>query len=258
MTYYVVDAFTDKIFSGNPAGVCILDNELDEKLMQKIATENNLSETAFAVKSNKGYNLRWFTPECEIDLCGHATLAAAFILMNYVDKSLTEISFSTKSGILGVKKEGEFFTMNFPSRMPIECDIPLGLEKALGTKIIKAYRSRDLLVTLNDEMAVKELVPDFNALAQYKDYFGIVVTAKGDNCDFVSRYFAPASGVSEDPVTGSSHSSLIPFWSKYLNKDAMIARQLSNRGGQLQCKNLGDRVEIGGNAVLYSKGEILL
>lgn len=258
MTYYVVDAFTDKIFSGNPAGVCILDAELDENLMQNIAAENNLSETAFTVKTDEGYNLRWFTPECEIDLCGHATLATAFILMNYVDNSLSEISFSTKSGMLGVKKKDEFFTMNFPSRMPVECDIPFGLEKALGAKIINAYRSRDLLVTLNDEKTVKQLAPDFNALAQYKDYFGIAVTAKGDSCDFVSRYFAPASGIQEDPVTGSSHSSLIPFWSKYLNKNDVIARQLSKRGGQLICKNLGDRVEIGGKAVLYSKGEILL
>lgn len=258
MTYYIVDAFTDKVFSGNPAGVCILDKELDETLMQKIATENNLSETAFAVKSDKGYNLRWFTPECEIDLCGHATLGTAFILMNYVDKSLSEVSFSTKSGILGVKKEGDFFIMNFPSRMPIECAIPSGLENALGCEITGAYRSRDLILTLKNENTIRELTPDFNALAQYKDSFGIIVTAKGNDCDFVSRFFAPAKGIDEDPVTGSSHSSLIPFWSKYLNKTDMIARQLSKRGGQLVCKNLGDRVEIGGKAVLYSKGEICL
>lgn len=258
MTYYIVDAFATELFGGNPAGVCIIDKWIDESLMQKIATENNLSETAFVVKAENNYELRWFTPECEIDLCGHATLASAFILMNYIDKSLKTVSFSTKSGILAVAKENGYFIMNFPSRMPVECDLPLGLEEALGVKITGSYVSRDLVLTVENEETVKNISPDFNKLAEFKDYFGIVVTAKGDNCDFVSRYFAPASGILEDPVTGSSHSSLIPFWSKKLNKTKMIAKQLSKRGGTLLCKDLGDRVEIGGHAVLYSKGELFI
>ena len=148
MTYYIVDAFATELFGGNPAGVCIIDKWIDESLMQKIATENNLSETAFVVKAENNYELRWFTPECEIDLCGHATLASAFILMNYIDKSLKTVSFSTKSGILAVAKENGYFIMNFPSRMPVECDLPLGLEEALGVKITGSYVSRDLVLTL--------------------------------------------------------------------------------------------------------------
>lgn len=258
MTYYMVDAFASEAFKGNQAGVCLLEKEIDERIMQKIAFENNLSETAFLVKNNGYYDLRWFTPECEIDLCGHATLASAFILFKFYEKDKSVISFETKSGTLTVTKSGERLVMDFPSRKPTRCLVPSELENALHAKILDTYSSRDLVVLLESEEDIEKLKPDFERLKQFKEYFGIVVTAKGTSCDFVSRYFAPASGIPEDPVTGSSHSTLIPFWSERLNKTEMVAKQLSKRGGCLYCKDCGERVEISGEAVLYMTGEILL
>ena len=259
MQYFVVDAFTDRLFSGNPAGVCLLDVWPDAAVMQNIAMENNLAETAFVVRESSGaYGLRWFTPETEIDLCGHATLASAFVLMNEVHAVSGSVEFLTKSGTLTVSQSGDIFTMDFPSRPPVPCEVPPLLEQALGAPVLEAYASRDLLVLLDSEDAVRSLRPDFSLLKQLKDVFAVIVTARGTDCDFVSRFFAPGIGVPEDPVTGSSHSTLIPFWHARLGKKQMIARQLSARGGTLICEYCGDRVKIGGTAVCYLRGEINL
>jgi len=258
MKYYVVDAFASQLFKGNPAGICLLDEWIDDATMQNIAFENNLAETAFLVQNNNSFELRWFTPECEIDLCGHATLASAFVLMNLVETSQDEIIFNAKSGKLTVSRDKEKYKMNFPSRKPVLTAVPKGLEAALGAAIIETYLSRDLLVLVEDEETVKELRPNLELLKEFRDYFGIIVTAKGSSCDFVSRYFAPDCGIPEDPVTGSAHSTLIPFWSERLQKTEMVGRQLSKRGGWLYCKDCGDRVEISGEAKLYLSGEIKL
>lgn len=259
MEYYVADAFTDELFSGNPAGVCLLEDWLDDAAMQNIAAENNLSETAFLLKDNKHYDLRWFTPKVEIDLCGHATLASAYVLMNFVEPSLRCVDFNTKSGVLSVKRERELYTMNFPARKPVPCALPDILEDALGAKVKTAYMaSRDLLVLLEKESDVANLLPDFSLLKKIDHVFGVIITAAGTDCDFVSRFFAPNAGIDEDPVTGSSHCTLIPFWSERLHKSGMTARQLSKRGGTLYCKNFPERVEIGGKAVCYLKGNIIL
>jgi len=259
MKYFVVDAFTDKLFSGNPAGVCLLDVWPDVAVMQNIAMENNLAETAFLVRENNGaFGLRWFTPEVEIDLCGHATLASAYVLMNEMGSVADTIEFHTQSGTLTVSKTGDLFTMDFPSRPPVPCETPPGLEQALGAPVLKTYISRDLLALLPDEDTVRTLHPDFSLLKQVKDAFAVIVTAKGTGCDFVSRFFAPGAGIPEDPVTGSSHSTLIPFWSQRLKKKHMTARQLSARGGALICEACGERVKISGAAVCYLRGEISL
>ncbi len=258
MKYYVVDAFTDRLFCGNPAGVCQLEREIPEDVMQSIAFENNLAETAFLLKKDGKYHLRWFTPEMEIDLCGHATLATAFVVMNFVDPKITDISFETMSGVLSVAREGELYTMNFPSRAPQPIEKLPQLEQALGCKVLETHLSRDLLALVPSESDVANLRPDIPLLARAtKDVsFAVVVTAKGESCDFVSRFFAPNAGIPEDPVTGSSHSTLIPFWSGRLGKTKMAARQLSPRGGVLTCEDLGKRVKIGGKAVCYLEGEI--
>jgi phenazine biosynthesis protein PhzF family len=258
MKYYVADAFAEELFKGNPAGICLLDQWISDNTMQSIAAENNLAETAFLVKNGEDYELRWFTPECEIDLCGHATLGSAFVLMNTSEKDKGKIVFHSKSGPLTVKRNGEQYIMDFPSRNPVPVDIPENLAAALGAKILGTYRSRDLLVLLKDEETVRRLAPDFEQLKAFESYFGIVVTAQGTGSDFVSRYFAPNAGIPEDPVTGSSHCTLIPFWSERLNKTELTARQLSKRGGSLYCKDCGERVEIGGKAKLYLTGEIHL
>lgn len=260
MKYYVVDAFTDQLFKGNPAGVCLLDKEISEEQMQMIAFENNLAETAFLLKSKDGFNLRWFTPDVEIDLCGHATLATAFVVMNYVDTALTHISFQTKSGELSVTRTGSLYTMDFPSRMPVPTDIDPLLEKALGCRVLETQLSRDMLVLVESEKIVANLDVDMKILMEISQNvsFAVIVTAKGDSCDFVSRFFAPNAGVDEDPVTGSAHSTLIPFWSRRLKKSKMVAKQLSPRGGVLLCEDLGERVHISGEAVCYLVGEIFV
>jgi PhzF family phenazine biosynthesis protein len=258
MKYYVVDVFTEEHFHGNPAGVCLLEDWMEDDMMQKIAYENNLAETAFLVKKDGYYDLRWFTPEVEIDLCGHATLGSAYVLMNYADTTMNKAEFHTKSGILTVSREGDLYTMDFPARKPVPCEIPGTLEKALGAKILETQISRDLLVLLGSEKELADLQPDFSLLKQIDHVFGFIVTAKGEECDFVSRFFVPNAGINEDPVTGSSHTTLIPYWSERLTKSNMIAKQLSQRGGTLWCRDKGDRVEISGKAVTHLIGEIIL
>ncbi|MGI6004921.1 MAG: PhzF family phenazine biosynthesis protein [Christensenellales bacterium] len=258
MKYFVMDVFTDRLFAGNPAGVCLPQEPLDAGTMQKIAFENNLAETAFVFKRDDGYDLRWFTPEVEVDLCGHATLASAYVLMNYVDASMQSVDFHTKSGPLYVSRHEDIYTMDFPRREPARCDAPSCLEEALGQKVLETHLSRDLLVLVESEEAVREMIPDFQLLKTIEDAFAVIVTAPGKDYDFVSRFFAPNAGVDEDHVTGSSHSTLIPFWSRRLHKDKMVSAQLSRRGGTLFCQDTGTRVKIGGRAVCYLAGEIFL
>jgi PhzF family phenazine biosynthesis protein len=256
---FQVDAFTDKIFEGNPAAVCPLDEWIELNLMQKIASENNLSETAFFVKGKEGYDLRWFTPKMEQELCGHATLAAAHVLYEHLGFEGEYIRFFTRSGRLSVKKEEDLYVMNFPSRiaepvgMPDDLMVGLGLE----TPPVKVLKDMNYLVLLESSEQVRELRPNFKILSRI-NYAGIICTAPGNNHDFVSRFFSPYAGINEDPVTGSSHTTLTSFWAKELGKKELIARQVSKRGGTLYCKYLGDRTDVGGKAKTYLTGEIYL
>jgi PhzF family phenazine biosynthesis protein len=262
MEYHVIDAFTDKLFSGNPAGVCLLDGQIDDAIMQNIAAENNLSETAFLLKHGDGhYGLRWFTPTMEVDLCGHATLASAFVLFDDKEKDTAELKFDTASGELVVTRDGDLLCLNFPSSPPREYPAHPAIGKALGVEPEAVFESIDFLVLVENEETLRQLTPDFSALRKLASEgnipgLGIIVTAPGTDCDFVSRYFAPEAGVPEDPVTGRAHCTLTPFWSKKLGKKVMDARQLSKRGGVLRCENYGDRVKISGKAVRYLKGTI--
>ena len=258
MQYYVVDAFAEEVFTGNPAGVCPLDGPIYPALMQKIAFENNLAETAFFYPDGDQYRLRWFTPVDEIDLCGHATLASAYTVFRFLEPEARTVRFQTQSGLLTVEKDGDTLWMNFPSRRPEPCAVPEGLEDALGMPVGNAYLYRDLLIVLDSEADVRAVRPNYTKLMNVRGPLGFVVTARGDTHDFVSRFFAPGTGIDEDPVTGSTHAMLIPFWSERLQKTKMTAAQLSERGGVLHCENRGERVQIGGKAVCYLQGEILL
>ncbi len=258
MKYYVVDAFSEELFSGNPAGVCILEEKMDEGLMQKIAAENNLSETAFVYEVADGYELKWFTPEAEVDLCGHATLATAHIIATEIHPDQKKMRFNTLSGILEVEKKDELYEMDFPSREPKLVMWTNDMEAAIGIKAEEAYLARDLIIPLETEKMVQELRPDFSKIAVLEPGMGLIVTAKGDVADFVSRCFYPKIGIDEDPVTGSAHAALTPYWSEILNKKTMTAKQLSERGGTVQCEQQGDRVKVSGKAKTYLKGELLL
>ncbi len=261
---FQVDAFTSKPFGGNPAAVVPLTEWLPSETMHKIALENNLSETAFFVKNGDVYEIRWFTPTFEIDLCGHATLASAFVIFNVLNLETDEIKFhSHKSGALSVEKNGDVLTLDFPVRPVSPVDAPAGLFEAIGGKPKEVLKARDYFLVYKTEQEVLDLKPDFSALHKLAallkiDAHGFIVTAPGDSSDFVSRFFAPEVGVFEDPVTGSSHCNLIPYWAEKLGKIELFARQVSARGGELFCELAGDRVKIGGNAVLYLKGEIYL
>ncbi|HBR57869.1 MAG TPA: isomerase [Blastocatellia bacterium] len=259
---YQVDAFTPKPFGGNPAAVVPLDRWLPDEVMQKIALENNLSETAFFVKSGDVYDIRWFTPAFEIELCGHATLASAYVIFEILKAETETVNFhSHKSGSLSVEKKGDVLTLDFPVRPVSPIEAPEALFEAVGGTPKEVFNARDYFLVYENEEEVLNLKPDFSALHTIGSLLdieahGVIVTAKGENCDFVSRFFAPEIGVMEDPVTGSSHCNLIPFWAERLGKTKMFARQISARGGELFCELKGDRVKIGGNAVLYLKGEI--
>lgn len=252
---YQVDAFTSNLFGGNPTAVCPLSEWIDPGLMQSIAAENNLSETAFFVKKNDFYELRWFTPEIEVDLCGHATLASGFVLFNHLNYNEGEINFETKSGRLMVQRSGDLITLNFPANPPVKVDTPDRLTKGLGKKPLEVYKSRDYLALFETEKEVLSIQPDFKILEKL-DALGIIITARGDTSDFVSRFFAPAAGIDEDPVTGSAHTTLVPFWAKKINKTKFHAFQISKRGGELFCQLVGDRVLISGRAKTYLTGEI--
>jgi PhzF family phenazine biosynthesis protein len=254
--YFEVDAFAGKLFRGNPAGVCPLQKWLEDGLMQNIAAENNLAETAFFVPRGDDYDLRWFTPTVEVDLCGHATLAAAFVLFSELALRKDTIRFHSRSGPLTVSRSGDILTLDFPSRPPRPCPSPKALVDGLGAKPIEISKARDYFAVFNNEQEIRSLRPDFGLLGTLDEK--VIVTAPGSDCDFVSRFFAPTAGIDEDPVTGSAHCTLIPYWSQRLGKTRLFARQLSKRGGELFCEQAGDRVRIGGNAVLYLRGEIEL
>ncbi len=256
---YQVDAFTDCLFKGNPAAVCIMEDWLDDELMQNIAAENNLAETAFVVKNESKFDIRWFTPTVEVELCGHATLATAYILYSKLNYTGDEIIFySHLSGELKVTKIEDYYYLDFPTDILEKC-IPNGcIVDCLGLDPIEVYKGKtDYIAIVEDEATVKNLEPNLTAISDL-DARGLIVTSKGKVVDFVSRFFAPQSGIDEDPVTGSAHTSLIPLWSEKLNKTNMIAKQLSKRGGKLICKNNGFRCEIGGKAQLYFEGTIFI
>ena len=262
---YQVDAFTSQLFGGNPAAVCPLEKWPDDQTMQNIAAENNLSETAFYVKKNNEFELRWFTPAIEVDLCGHATLASAHVIFNHSDFKEKIIKFQSKSGELKVTKSDDLLTLDFPASKPDPFpDMPEGLVEALGMKPTELYKSRDLLALFNSEEEIVPIDPKFDVLLDVLstlDCLGLIVTAPGNEADFVSRFFAPPAGINEDPVTGSAHTTLTPFWTEKLNKNNLHAFQLSKRKGELFCEmagEAGDRVLIGGRAVTYFKGEIAL
>lgn len=261
MKIYQVDAFTEKPFSGNPAGVCVLNQKLDEKLMQNIAREMNLSETAFLVKNSDGYDLRWFTPNGEIDLCGHATLASAHILWEKgFLKNDQEARFSTKSGLLTAKMNDGWIELNFPALPEEKTEPPAGLLESLGIEAIYVGKNIfDYLVEVESEETVRTMKPDFVKLSKVPAR-GVIVTARdgAGEYDFVSRFFAPEVGIWEDPVTGSAHCCLGPYWQKKLNRDEFIAYQASERGGVLKVKVIGERVLISGNAVTVLEGELLI
>jgi predicted PhzF superfamily epimerase YddE/YHI9 len=252
---YQVDAFTEQRFSGNPAAVCPLNEWLPDAVLQAIATENNLSETAFFMPQGDGYALRWFTPGCEVDLCGHATLASAYVLFEELGAKKPALRFQTKSGELVVRRERGLLLMDFPSRPPLSTAVHPDLLGALGGEPLAVLAARDYLVRYRTEREVAELNPRFEQLLGI-DKFAVIVTAAGNDCDFVSRFFAPAKGVPEDPVTGSAHCSLVPYWATELGKDTLQAKQISRRGGRLYCKLNGDRVEIGGHAAMFLRGTI--
>jgi PhzF family phenazine biosynthesis protein len=256
MKYYVIDAFAEKVFEGNPAGVCIMKDWIPDEIMQKIAIENNLSETAFAVKEEKKYRLRWFTPGGEINLCGHATLATAYVILNYIEKQVDTVQFDTMSGVLKVNKKGELYEMDFPSVPSEELPITEQMIDALGVRPVETYLNRDLVFVLESEEAVKNANPDFLKLEKIPEGLGVCITAKGSEYDFVSRGFFPKLKINEDPVTGSLHCSLIPFWSERLEKSELVAKQISSRGGTLYCKHEGKRVKMAGKAALYSIADL--
>jgi len=253
-----IDAFAERPFEGNPAAVLPLDDWLPDALMQSIATENQLSETAFFVPEGDGYRIRWFTPANEVDLCGHATLASAWLLLNELRPNSQSVNFQSVSGPLSVSKDGEWLVLDFPRRpgTPSPEHVP-ALTKALGVEPVEALLSRDLVAVLNTEEQVRALAPDFGALADLPG-FGVLATAKGNEHDFVSRCFFPKDGIPEDPVTGSAHSTLIPYWSKRLNKKHLSAFQASLRGGRLRCQDCDNRVLIGGKAVKIMEGTMFV
>ena len=255
--YYHIDAFTSEPFHGNPAGVCPLQEWLPDETLQKIAYENNHAETAFVVVREGFFDLRWFTPTIEVDLCGHATLAAGYVIFKYLEFSGQVIQFQSKSGLLTVEREGELLILDFPSRPPTPCETPEALVKGLGRVPLEVRRSRDYFSVFESQSDILNIKPNMEWLNQL-DCLGIIVTAPGDKVDFVSRFFAPKAGIPEDPVTGSAHSSLIPYWAERLGRRKLISLQLSPRGGELSCEEAGGRVKIGGKAVTYLRGNIEL
>ncbi|WP_422082613.1 PhzF family phenazine biosynthesis protein [Ulvibacterium sp.] len=258
LNIYQIDAFADRVFSGNPAAVCVLENWLDDTTMQQIAAENNLAETAFLVKKEEGYAIRWFTPSIEVVLCGHATLASAFVLFNYYGVTADKIIFySQNRGALSVEKgKNGLLTLDFPVDSIVEAQPLNTLNEAIGKAPIQTFKGKtDYLLIYESQRDIENIRPNFHMLAK-ANVRGVIVSAKGIKVDFVSRFFAPGSGIDEDPVTGSAHTTLTPYWAKQLGKTKLSAKQLSQRGGDLFCEDLGERIKISGRAVPYLIGEI--
>lgn len=256
---YQIDTFTDRIFSGNPAAVCPLDKWLPDDLLQQIAMENNLAETAFYVKQGDQYEIRWFTPTVEVDLCGHATLASAYVLCHLEGLTASEVRFySPRSGDLPVKKRADLYTLNFPADDPEPVELFSELTSGFNRKPVEAFKGKtDYLLVFKDEQEIRDLSPKLDVIANLQAR-GVIVTAQGKEVDFVSRFFAPQSGINEDPVTGSAHTTLTPYWFKKIGKQDLTARQLSNRQGYLKCNYLNERVEISGQARLFMQGTLFL
>ncbi len=257
LQYYVVDAFIGEGLKGNPAGVCVLNKWLPDEKLQEIAAENNLSETAFLVKAGNAFDLRWFTPTVEVDLCGHATLASGCVVFNYLQPALERVQFSTKSSILTVSNEGEMLAMDFPSRPPVLTNASPDVAKGLGKAPLEVHASRDLLCLFRSEEDVRAISPNMQNLSRIEN-LGIIATAPGKKVDFVSRFFAPRAGIPEDPVTGSAHCTLAPFWGERLRKQELHAIQVSQRGGEIFCTNHAERVNLRGRARVFMEGEIVL
>lgn len=254
---YQVDAFTDKLFAGNPAAVCPLGKWPDSAVMQNIAAENNLSETAFFVKEADRYHIRWMTPTNEVDLCGHATLASAFVIFHYLEKGLDRIVFHSRSGELIVTREGDLICLNFPANKPAPQTSPGTLLEVFPIAPQEVLFNRTFLLVFRSEAAVRQMKPDIKKLLEVPT-FGAIITARGDSVDFVSRFFVPHAGIAEDPVTGYAHTLLIPYWAEKLHKKKLHALQVSQRGGELFCESLKERVKISGRAVLYLEGSIVI
>jgi PhzF family phenazine biosynthesis protein len=255
---YQIDAFTGRVFAGNPAAVCPLPEWLPDATMQAIAAENNLSETAYFCRETDGYRIRWFTPAVEVDLCGHATLASGFLLLTRFLPAEASVSFMSRSGPLSVARDGDLFTLDFPAAPPEPAPFPDGLAEAAGAMPVESLRAGSRILAVYETAAqVRALAPDMAAIARLAPG-GLLATAPGDEHDFVSRYFVPSHGVPEDPVTGSTHTHLTPFWAERLGKTTLTAAQLSARGGELDCTLRGDRVAIAGHAVLYMEGTITI
>ena len=255
LTIYQIDAFSEEPFKGNPAAIVPLKSWLPDLTLQSIAEENNLSETAFFVPNDIGFHIRWFTPKNEVELCGHATLASAYVIFNILNYNSDKVHLNSQSGRLSVSCSGDLLTLDFPSQKPEKCDIPKQLLNGLNKMPISCYKSEDYLAVFKNEKEILDINPDFNELKKL-DLRGIIITAKGSDYDFVSRFFVPKYGIDEDPVTGSAHTQLTPFWSEKLGKKKMSARQISRRGGNLICEQKDDRVFISGKAVKYFEGEI--
>lgn len=258
LEFHQIDAFSDRPFGGNPAVVYRLDGWLADELMQRIAAEHNQAETAFLVREGMVWHIRWFTPTVEVPLCGHGTLAAAHVLFNLYNEPGERIDFICKSGSLSVSREAGRLVLDFPATMPQEVGVNLEIRHAFGPDIVDALATDHLMVVLESEQAVREFVPDYTALAKLPWRLGVIITAKGNRHDFVSRFFAPGIGINEDPVTGSAHCSLVPYWSKRLSKFGLSAYQCSPRGGELICRLEGSRVKIGGTAILVASGKLFL
>jgi predicted PhzF superfamily epimerase YddE/YHI9 len=252
---YQVDAFAGKVFSGNPAAVCPLERWLDEAVMQSIAAENNLAETAFFVRADDGYEIRWFTPLQEVDLCGHATLASGYVVFHHLDRAAQSATFRSKSGPLAVTRDGDKLCLDFPAWAPADCARPATIDAALGRAPREVLRGQDYLAVYEREEDVRALAPRMDQIAAL-DVLGVIATAPGDSSDFVSRFFAPRAGVPEDPVTGRAHCTLTPYWSARLGRKKLRALQVSRRGGELWCEDRGARVSICGRAVQYLEGAI--
>ncbi|HVC19061.1 MAG TPA: PhzF family phenazine biosynthesis protein [Vicinamibacterales bacterium] len=252
---FQVDAFADRLFAGNPAAVVVLPSWLPADTMLAIAGENNLAETAFVVPESDGFGLRWFTPEVEVDLCGHATLAAAWVLFNRGFTSSEMIRFQYQGGTLTVARDGDLLAMDLPARPATRVPADPALAAALGATPIEVHQARDLMAVLPGEADVRALRPDFAALGRLET-FAVIVTARGTDCDFVSRFFAPRAGIPEDPVTGSAHCTLVPYWSRRLGRPRLHARQVSRRGGDLFCEDRDDRVRLSGRCIEYLRGQI--
>lgn len=255
ISLYQIDAFASKLFEGNPAAVCPLEAWLPDEIMQSIAAENNLSETAFFVPKGNGYHIRWFTPASEVNLCGHATLATAYVLFNILGYRKEKVEFDSKSGILAVTKDHEWLIMDFPAQPPVACEIPKEIIAAFDIAPIECLKSEDFIVVFEHEIDIEAANPDFGQLKKL-DLRGVIITAKSTRYDFVARFFAPKYGIPEDPVTGSAYTQLAPYWASKMGAKRFSVKQVSSRGGELTCEIVDDRVFISGKAIKYLEGKI--